>query len=273
MVYTVKDSLSPKHFISWGAGLQSTALGVLSVNNRLPEKMDGIIFADPGWEHPYTYKILEFYTEYFNSRCLPVELTRVDNSIEDFGWENSPPFFYTNGAPLTRQCTAYYKIKPIRRAMRKLSGFSQSNTGRTLRKSCYCYMGISYDEAHRMRDSDRDWIVYKYPLVDMKWTRKECVNLFIEYNLPVPMKSSCVICPYHRNKDWALIKEQYPEEWKRIILFDRKIRSGSPGMIKRDKNAQCYLYHKAIPLEDVDFSQIDVNKNIEDYCDAGYCFI
>jgi len=270
--YTVKEHKNPKHFISWGAGLQSTALGVLSVLGKV-KKMDGIIFADPGWEHPYTYKIIEFYTEWFNNNNLPVEIVTIGRSIKDFEWEDSPPFFYYNKAPITRQCTRYYKIDPIRTAMRRLSGLSIKNTGRTLKKSCYCYMGITYDEATRMRDSNRDWLVYEYPLVDMKWTRESCIDMFNELGLPIPMKSSCMICPYHRKKDWALIKDTYPDEWAEILKFDERIRNGSDRMRKRDKDAKCYLYNKAIPLSEVDFSMIDVEKDISDICDEGYCFI
>ena len=272
MPYTVKDNPNPKKFISWGAGLQSTCLGVMVILGMLP-KVDGIIFADPGWEHPYTYKTVDFYTKYFTENGLLVDIVSVGTSIKDFNWVNSPPFFYTTGAPITRQCTSYYKIQPIRQAMRRLCGLSASNTGRTLKKSAYCYMGISYDEAQRMRDSDRNWIAYEYPLVDMKWTRKTCTKLFVDNNLPIPMKSSCMVCPYHKKKEWALIKNTYPEEWDELIKFDEKIRDASPRMRARHTNAHCYLWKGTIPLKDVDFSEIDTDKEIEDICDAGYCFI
>lgn len=55
--------------LSWGLGVQSTALAVMSVNGDV-EPFDLIVTSDTGWELPNTYQARDFYLEYLSDRGL-----------------------------------------------------------------------------------------------------------------------------------------------------------------------------------------------------------
>lgn len=270
--YTVSINPNPKYFISWGKGVQSTAMAVMSVLGDI-KRVDAIVTAETGWEHPHTYLIEKYYTEWFQNKGIPVyKVQDADISIYDPERTDLPLFSQKLGAPLRRQCTNRYKIAPIRRKMREICGLREDNTGRTLKNTAILYLGISLDEYERMADSNRSWIKNEYPLVDKKFTRQDCIDYLMKLNLPVPMKSSCVICPYKGAKSWIYTKENYPEDFAKAVEYDHKIRTPATGMIRRGYTDKLYLSKLLKPLDEIDFTSI-VDNSKQEICDSGYCFI
>jgi 3'-phosphoadenosine 5'-phosphosulfate sulfotransferase (PAPS reductase)/FAD synthetase len=269
MTYTVSENPNPKKFISWGKGLQSTALCVMSAKGLI-DKVDAIVTAETGWEHPHTYEIERFYTKFFQNSGIPVYKVQAgDIHFANQREFNELPLWDGNKRyPLKRQCTSSYKIEPIRLKMRELCGLRLDNKGRTLSKTAYLYLGISYDESERIAISNRKWIENVYPLVDMKWTRKDCEDFLARESLPVPMKSSCVICPYKSPAFWKYTKENYPEDFLKAIEFDESIRVNR-RMFDKGYTSMLYLYKKLVPLADAKFTDDDSL----DVCDTGYCFV
>jgi len=131
-------------------------------------------------------------------------------------------------------------------------------------------LGISYDEALRMKDSDVKWIRHEYPLVDLKMTRHDCINWLKSHNLEVPEKSSCVFCPYHSKKEWLKQKERGGKDWDIAIEIDEKIRHRRPNFIS-------YVHNSRIPLKKLtsesDFGAKQLNFMEDSECDSGYCFL
>jgi hypothetical protein len=271
-MYKVTECKNPKYFLSWGKGLQSTCLGVMATQGLI-KKPDAIITSETGWEHPHTYVAQEYYKKYFEDNNIPVYIVQEGDIKKSIGLERiTLPLWNNNtGAPLQRRCTFFYKIKPLRKKARELCGLRLDNKGRTLKNTIILYLGISYDEAERMRDSDRNYIKNEYPLIDLKWTRNDCANYLLSLNLPVPMKSACVICPYKDTKFWEHTKLTYPEVFKEAIIFDEKIRTPPKNMVDRGYNFKLFVYKKCIPLSEANFSTEIKEK--QDICDAGYCFV
>jgi hypothetical protein len=269
----MKSVENPYRFVSWGCGVQSTTLCVMSTMNLIP-RVDAVITADTLWEHSYTYKIRDLYKNWLEEREIRVEIVNNGDIRIPTEHANLPLWTSKSGAPLRRQCTGEYKIVPIRRKIRELCGISQLNVGRTKRGLAVLYLGISYDEAERMRDSDRNYIINEYPLVDMKITRQDCIEFLKKCNLSVPMKSACVICPYQGAERWQYIKENYPDEFKQAVEYDKLIREPSISMSKRGHgDLKLYLWKKLKPLDDEDFTQYIKENDYNDICDSGYCFI
>ena len=105
------------------------------------------------------------------------------------------------------------------------------------------WVGISIDEAQRMKGSRDKWIGLRYPLVERMMSRNDCILwLHNNYNgLEVP-KSSCIGCPFHDNNTWRNLTET---EFIDACLVDDAIRS------TRIKFTN-YLHKKRIPLREVD---------------------
>ena len=95
------------------------------------------------------------------------------------------PSFY-HGQITPRHCTSQYKIHPIHRAVRAWAG------ERPPRLHVLQYMGISTDEAHRMKDSRLQYITHAYPLVDAGLTRADCRDYLATHHPGHPVgKSAC----------------------------------------------------------------------------------
>ena len=75
------------------------------------------------------------------------------------------------------------------------------------------YLGISLDEARRMRDSDVKYMENRWPLVERYITRQMCINWLIEHDIPVPPKSACSFCPYQSLENLA---EPQARRWFRL---------------------------------------------------------
>jgi hypothetical protein len=272
--YEMKLCENPYVFISWGCGVQSTTLCVMSALGMIP-KVDAIITSDTGWEHSYTYKIRDWYIKWLREREIKVEIVSNGNIYTDEDRNNLtlPLWTGNSGAPLRRQCTGKYKIDPIRKKMREFCGVSPFNTGRTKKGLIKLYLGISMDEAERMADSNRDYIINTYPLVDLKMTRQDCINLLEENNLPVPRKSCCVCCPYQGASSWKYVKDNYKDEFNLAVDFDKKLRNISDRMLSLGYDFNLYLWKGLKPLEEEDFDSIVQSKDVTDVCDSGYCFI
>ena len=235
--------------LSLGAGVQSTTVALMSASGEL-SKLDAAIFADTHWEPKAVYAHLDWLQGQLSAAGIPVYRVSAGNLRDDAlssvrGERNEfpgIPFHVTDAtgkAMLRRQCTKRYKIAPIRRKIGELGG------SKKVPHSVEQWFGISLDEIQRMRDSDVAYIVHRYPLVDLRMTRADCLRWLAERGYPEPPKSACIGCPFHNNEGWRRIKAQ-PEEWTDAVEFDRAIRA-LPRV-----QGQAFLHSSARPLDEVD---------------------
>jgi hypothetical protein len=49
--------------------------------------------------------------------------------------------------------------------------------------------------------------------------------------LEVPVKSSCVFCPYHDKATWREIKLSGNGDWEKAVAVDKAIRHKRPGWV------------------------------------------
>lgn len=244
--------------LSLGAGVQSTALLVLA-NRGDCGPVDAALFADTQAEPQYVYDHLKRLMAW--SR-IPIQVVTAGNLWTDtlagrraYGWApasrfNSLPFFtrLADGSVgmLKRQCTKDYKLVPLARAARALMGYGRREP---VRHRATVLIGISADEAMRARDSGVRWRVNQYPLLDRGLTRQACLGIIREAGLPEPQKSACVFCPFHDDRYWVRLRDDYPEEWARAVEFDAKIRHST----RMGARQPCYLHSAAKPLDQVRF--------------------
>ncbi len=247
--------------LSLGAGVQSSAILVMCCLGDLP-KCDAAIFADPGWEPEAVYKHLAVLEDFAGG--YGIKIHRVSNrniktdalngqvrgkKADGKRWASMPYFTkQENGkmGMIRRQCTSEYKIKPIERKARELAGLSPGARVKTpiVRQ----WIGISIDEASRMRDSQNAWCVNYYPLIDLRMDRLACLEYLKSKGFENVPKSACLGCPFHTDAEWRRLKNNSPEEFEDACQFDDAIRNW--GVMR----GQMFLHSSGQPLREVDFS-------------------
>jgi hypothetical protein len=155
---------------------------------------------------------------------------------------------------LKRQCTNHFKLRPIRKEVRRLLGLRPRQ--RAPKGAVEQCVGISLDEARRMQLSREQMTVLSYPFVKMSMTRSHCEKWLAENyaGLKVP-KSSCIGCPFHSDMEWLNIRS-ITEEWKQAVELDNTIRTA--GINRSYLSGLLFLHDSRIPLEEVEL--IPTNK-------------
>ena len=241
--------------LSLGAGVQSTTLLLMSLHGEL-EPLDGVIFADTGWEPRAVYAHLETLEARCRLANLPFHRVSAGHIKEDALAPDrrfaSMPFHVLNvrgsAGMIRRQCTREYKIAPINRKVRELLG------GNTRGKQVEQWLGISLDEAGRMRTSRVGYIRLQYPLVDKRMRRHDCERWLVAHGYPIPAKSACIGCPFHGDRQWRHLKDTAPSEWADAVAFDEAIRNGNVRLGKAGLRGRAFLHRSLKPLSEVDLT-------------------
>ncbi len=242
--------------ISLGAGVQSSTLALMAAHGEIGPMPDCAIFADTGAEPAGVYRHLDWLEGQLpfpvhrvsagNLRGHIIEATRGKNHMGP-----RPPFFTSGGGMLNRQCTQDFKILPIVRKVRELIGLKKGQRGPKT-PVVEQWIGISLDEATRMKPSRLTFITHRWPLVEKRITRRACLAWCEAQGYPRPPKSACTFCPYHDDTQWRAMKNDDPESFADAIAVDVAIRPGMAGP-RRPKNTQWFLHRSRIPLSQVDF--------------------
>lgn len=261
------------HVLNLGAGVQSTCLFLLAREPNANLHFDIAIFADTGDEPAAVYRHLE----YLRSLGTPEIWVRSAGNLGDnlvHGKNATGQRFvsipaFTMGdkgkvGMVRRQCTREYKIEVVDRAIRReLLGLKprQHMPKDVLIRQ---YFGISTDEAARAERAKRRFegrrhTVPVYPLIDMGWSRKDCLE-FLGGRLPheVP-KSACVFCPYRTNQSWLHLKQTDEEGWKRAVAIDNALRDKN-SVANRGFRQQLFLHRSCVPLEVIDLKALQPNS-------------
>jgi hypothetical protein len=193
--------------LSLGAGVQSTTVLLLSLA-KIVSPFDAVIFADTGDEPAEVYRHLERL-----QALTPVEVVSAGRLSDAVAGRFMPVPLYRDGGIGQRQCTYQYKLRPIRARLRAL-GFEQVDLS----------VCISIDEIERAKDSGRKWCRNVFPLLDLGWSRRDCLTYLADHwPHPVP-RSACVYCPLKGDREWLDLRENHPDDWAAAVAFDEAAR-------------------------------------------------
>ena len=251
---------NPKlRILSLGAGVQSTTMALMAAHGEFEFMPDCAIFADTGWEPKAIYEHLAWLMSP-NVLPFPVHVTNNGNIRDDLtsdapGRYAAVPFFLkkadgTKGMG-RRQCTHEYKLKPLRWKMRELLG--KGRRDRIAPGTVEVWIGISTDEAGRMKPSTAQWMVNRWPLIEAGMSRRDCLRWMADHDYPTPVKSSCIGCPFHNDAAWREQRDNDPESRADAIEVDRIIRSGGSAQAGKWKGEQ-FMHASLKPLDEVDLS-------------------
>lgn len=244
--------------ISLGWGVQSFTLAAMVALGEL-EPIDAAIHADTTHDSVLTYKFAEKWTAWLEEYGVKVITVKADDTdVIDQKYNHTQiPLYDNQGGMGKRQCTTHWKITPVRRKIRELSG------GKPVEQ----WIGISLDEIQRANSSGVKYVTNRFPLVEKRMRRSDCVVWLENNGLEIPPKSACVFCPYHGLKEWRKTKA-VDEDWQEAIRIDEEIRHVSNNGLTN------YLTNKRVPLVDLDLSTPEERGQINwiDEC-SGTCWL
>ena len=260
--------------LSLGAGVQSTTVALMSAHGEIDPAPDCAIFADTGWEPRAVYAHLDWLRS--PSRLpFPIHVVQNGNIREDIlatrngcsGNRPSIPWFTIGpdgrrGRRL-RQCTERYKVQPILRRVREILGVGRR--GRIAAGSVEMWMGISVDEAVRAKQSHRQFVVNRYPLLDRSMSLNDCVSWLNLHGYPRPPKSACIGCPFHNNQMWRDMRVNDPAGWSDAVEIDAALRNGKNGKMV----GVPFMHSSRLPLNQIDITPIEPD-HFANECD-GLC--
>ena len=218
--------------LSFGAGYGSVGLSLMLKDGVLSgvKKPDLAVFSDTMAEPPHVYETVEKLKSILDYPVIVVSAgdLRSDlwtqirgdgptlNHRTDTGFIDIPA--YTETGIVRRQCTTAYKINVIKRAVRNFAGVNPPKLKVTQ------YLGISLDEASRMKDSRVKYITNEYPLVENRVTRTDIVD-YLNTNYPdIPVgRSACFFCPFHSISEWQEIRDTYPALYEEAVEMERAL--------------------------------------------------
>lgn len=248
--------------LSLGAGTQSTVMALMAEKGCGGlEKPDVAIFADTQWEPPHVYEHLDWLEKQLSYDVIRVTAGNIRENVlagvtPDGNKFLDMPVFLVNGdgtkSVAARQCTNHYKITPIHK---KLRDILKLEPGRRAPKDVQVEMwiGISMDEAHRMKESRDEWITNRFPLLDMDLTRAQLYDWFTKRypgrDLP---RSACVGCPYHTNMEWKWLKENDPKSFNDAVFVDKAMRE--IPQVRGTLRGEGYLHRERQSLDSIDFA-------------------
>ena len=231
--------------LSLGGGVQSSVMALMAGESLPPTGSGGAfdrvpdcaIFADTHWEPPSVYEHLEWLGDRLsfplyvvdNGRSLREDVKALTGHSGTRRYVDIP--IYLKGRDGEgdgigrRQCTDSYKVRPIRRRIREMLGLRPRQrvpAGTTVE----LWLGISTDEAIRMKDSRDRWITNRYPLIEAGMSRRDCADWWeARYDRPLE-RSACVACPFQSRQRWVETKRRWPELFAEAVEIDARMRGG-----------------------------------------------
>ena len=243
------------HVLSLGAGRQSTALALMAAHGEIEPMPDAAIFADTGDEPAWVYETVR-WLQGGNILPFPVVVARrgKGNLCDDLinGEDEARiPAHVGAGGLAGRQCTRNYKIRPIRRAVRELLGVGAR--GYVAPGSVSQWIGISRDEAHRMKPSGAKFIVNRWPLIERRFSVADCEQWLRSHGYPVPWSSACVYCPFLDNATHRRIRDNDAAGWKKACRTDASLRSPEN---KTRFRGELFVHRDRVPLAQADLTDL-----------------
>ena len=275
--------------LSLGGGVQSSVMALMAGESLPPTGSGGAfdrvpdcaIFADTHWEPPSVYEHLEWLRDRLsfplyvvdNGRSLREDVKALTGHSGTRRYVDIP--IYLKGRDGEgdgigrRQCTDNYKVRPIRRRIREMLGLRPRQRVPS-GISVELWLGISTDEAIRMKTSRDRWIENRYPLIEAGMSRRDCMEWWAaRYNRPLE-RSACVACPFQSRQRWVETKRRWPELFAEAVEIDDRMRGG----LVLQKTPYLHMTRKplaeAVALDEVEMGAGEQADGFGNECE-GHC--
>lgn len=243
--------------LSLGAGMQSTALLLMSCANKLildgktgkftytegVPVYDTVLFCDLGLEPKWVYDQLLFCQKACEWAGIDFYVLKSDlyeHYMENFGKSRvvSIPFWSVNEdtgkkGKQMRNCTLEYKITVMQNFVRRqLLGYVKYQRVRQEDiKAHEMHLGFSAEESRRCKENPHPMFVNHFPLVDLGLTRADNYAYIKDVWGLETKASACCFCPFHTNYFFGveLRKQENKEEYDKTVEFDEMLEREQPN--------------------------------------------
>lgn len=252
---------TPYNFLSLGAGVQSSTIALMAKHGEITPMPDAAIFADTQAEPASVYKWLDWLEPQLPFPVIRV--TRGDMTSESLiikdrkdgtgRWSKSliPAFIQNKDGTkgiMGRKCTYSYKVEQLERAARLHGKVKRGQKNVTVTQ----WIGISWDEIQRIKPSRVAWSQHRWPLVELRMGRRDCLKWMESHGYPKPPRSACVYCPFHSDNEWRRLRDNEPAEFARAIQFEKDLQDVK-SKTERMRGIP-FLHPSCVPLDQVDLS-------------------
>src|SRR4051812_13156948 len=166
-----------------------------------------------------------------------------------------------------RQCTSEYKLKPIRRKTRQLLGAPMKPDGVPGQpkpgRFAETWVGFSTDEADRT-ESIREplYTRSRFPLLELGLSVDHCQAINRAAGFSDVIKSSCVGCPFHTNRNWRAMRNERPAEFADAVQFDAAMRHGAARANAQGQplRGQMFLHRSRVPLDQAPIDRVTARE-------------
>ena len=118
------------------------------------------------------------------------------------------------------------------------------------------------DEARRAYQSPGKWEPI-FPLMTMKMTRQNCVDVVRAIGWRDPPRSSCWMCPNRDNASWVRMAAESPSDFAKAVKFEETMREADDAM---------WLTNTGFPLSNILTTAGVPESPFTGRCDSGFCF-
>lgn len=250
----------PIHILSLGAGVQSSTMALMAAAGEITPMPSAAIFADTKAEPQSVYVWLDWLEKQLpfavhrvtQGKGLEHDALRIRDRKDKLGsWVPSGiPHYSVNadgsGGHGPRQCTHDFKVVPIMREARRLMKEAGA-------KHVIQWIGISLDEADRMKPARVKYATSFWPLIERRMSRHDCLRWMEKCGHPKPPRSACVFCPYHSDAEWRRLRDEEPAEFARAVKFECDYQAAKAKTV-RLKGFVPFVHASRVNLDRVDLS-------------------
>ena len=267
-------------YLSLGAGVQSSTLAFMADCGEITPMPKAAFFGDTQNEPRKVYAWFEYMKTHVKN--FPVFWGTKGNLMQDslrvrrskksgrLYLANSMPVFVKNpdGSKgiLGRKCTRDYKITVVRAGIKKHLGIKR------IRKDspviAVCWIGISLDEEERKTPSQVPWIANRWPLLEMGFTREDCLEWMLNHGHPRPPKSACKQCPYHADLTWIQLRDEEPQDFADAVQYEKDMQAAASQ--QEVLKGVPFLHSSLVPLDQVVFDPNEKKDKFNRTCE-GMC--
>lgn len=230
-----------KHYLSFGGGVDSTALLLLLTDQK--EEFE-TVFVNHGGDYPKTYE----YVDYLRDQGFTIIEVIPDveggyHTLYDYCWDREIIPFRRY-----RWCSEKFKVVPFLNY---------------IQTPCTCFLGFDAGEQRRAihrkpKHKKEHDMTYKYPLIDAKMDRNDCIDFIKEHGLDIPSKSGCFFCPFMKRIELRLLYLNHPELYEKAEKLELNCRARNGERYLRDRPIEINAMTNTPPLTsyfDSDYEQ------------------
>jgi len=281
------------HALSLGVGVQSSTLLMMAEEGLVTPKPAAAIFSDTTAEPDSVYR----WVNYLRSLkwSFPLHVVSKGDLSEDnlkkFKSRKSGKQYVRTIIPtyirnpdgsrgvLGRRCTGDYKIRMVEQALRQkvLRRRLPSNIDPTM-PLVISWIGISTDEADRMKPAKLPWVINRWPLIELGMSREDCkawvrqsrfYPAMLKAGFTEPPRSACKQCPYHSDVEWIRMRDEEPEAFQFAVEWERRYTKVLTEWDESTRGTP-FLHNSLVPLDQVIFDPNKGRNHFSNECE-GMC--